>query len=294
MQLKILSEYSFLVIALGCSCLAFATGLIGTVNILRNQSLIGDAVGHASFPGIVFAFILAGRRDSLSLMAGAVAAGLLAFYLITVSSHDDKTHGETAMAVILSAFFGLGMAAKSFIQGNPNFTKNSQAGLANYIFGQAAYMLREDVVLIFIISLVSLLLFFLFYQEIKIFVFDPAYSKSVGISRGLLSALIMIMTMCLIAAGLKAVGAILISSMLIAPGVSALQWSEKYSHVLWISGLIGGFSALGCTILSTLVKGMSTGPCIILFMSAAALFSVFASPKGILHRKRQPKRKEGK
>ena len=126
------------------------------------------------------------------------------------------------MAIILSAMFGFGMVLKSYIQGNPAFS-GSQAGLANYIFGQAAYMLKEDVIIIFSVSIVSILLFLMFYKEIKIHVFDEAYAETLGIKKNIISVLIIIITMLLIAAGLKAVGVVLISSMLITPGVIGMQ-----------------------------------------------------------------------
>ena len=178
------------------------------------------------------------------------------------------------MAVVLSAMFGLGMVLKSYIQGNAKYQRASQSGLASYIFGQAAYILKDDVTVIFTVSIISILLFVLFYKEIKVYVFDEAYAGTIGIKKKLLSLLIMIMTMLLIAAGLKTVGAILISSMLITPAVTGLQWSKRYEKVLMISMAAGGFSAFVGTFISTTFKGFSTGPSITLVMSAIALLSV--------------------
>ena len=171
--MTLLFQYSFIVIALGTMSLAISTGIVGTISILKRQSLIGDAVGHASFPGIVLAFIIAGRKDSLTLMSGAIIAGVFAFFIIQSVVNSSKLEADTTMAIILSAMFGFGMVLKSYIQGNPAFS-GSQAGLANYIFGQAAYMLKEDVVIIFSVSIVSILLFLIFFKEIKIHVFDEA------------------------------------------------------------------------------------------------------------------------
>ena len=114
------------------------------------------------------------------------------------------------------------------------------------------------------------------------YVFDAVYAYTIGINSKLLSLLIMIMTMILIAAGLKAVGAILISSMLITPAITGLQWSNKYEIVLVIAAVMGAVSAFIGTLLSTIVKGFSTGPSIILIMSLLALLSVLFSPKGVI------------
>ena len=223
MNISMITQYSFIVVAIGTMLLAMATGIVGTISILKGQSLIGDAVGHASLPGIILAFMISGRKSSIILMLGAIAAGVIAFILIQIIAEGSKIEADTAMAVILSAMFGLGMVLKSHIQGNPRYQGASQSGLASYIFGQAAYILREDVYIILTVSIISLVLFVIFYKEIKVYVFDTVYAYTIGINSRLISLLIMIITMILIAAGLKAVGAILISSMLITPAVTGLQ-----------------------------------------------------------------------
>ena len=88
--------------------------------------------------------------------------------------------------------------------------------------------------------------------------------------------------MLVIAAGLKAVGVVLISSMLITPGVIGMQWSRRYEIVLVISAISGALSSFIGTIVSTLVKGMSTGPSIILCMTTTAFFSIIFGPYGVI------------
>ena len=282
MNISIITQYSFIVVAIGTMLLAMAKGIVGTISILKGQSLIGDAVGHASLPGIILAFMISGRKSSLILMLGAIVAGIVAFLLIQIISEGSKIEADTAMAVILSAMFGMGMVLKSYIQGNPEYQGASQSGLASYIFGQAAYILREDVYIILAVSVISLALFIVFYKEIKVYVFDMVYAYTIGINSRLTSLLIMIITMILIAAGLKAVGAILISSMLITPAVTGLQWSNSYEKVLVIAAVTGAVSAFLGTFISSAVKGFSTGPSIILIMSVIALFSVLFAPRGIV------------
>lgn len=279
-NISLLTEYSFIVVALGTSILALSTAMVGSVNILKGQSLIGDVVGHASFLGVVLAFMLFTQRNPLILMLGAMVAGVLAFIIIEIIASQSKMNADTVMAIVLSSFFGLGMVFKSYIQGNPKFNRASQSGLASYIFGQAAYILKEDVIIIFTVSVISLILFLIFYKEIKIYIFDEVYAKTVGIRQGFIFYLIMIMTLVLISAGLKAVGGILISSMLIIPAVVGMQWSNRYGKVLFISAMVGVISALFGTILSSLVKGFPTGPSIVLIMSSFAIFSMIFSPRG--------------
>lgn len=281
-NLEVLGSYSFLIVALGTFILSAAAGSVGCVTVLKGQSLIGDAIGHAAFPGIVLAFMISLQKDPTILLLGAIFSGSIAFILIQVLRKNSKLDLDAILAVILSSFFGLGMVLKSHIQGNPNYKGASQSGIQNYIFGQAAYIMSKDIKLILAVAIPSLIMLFLFYKEIKLFIFDEVYSQTIGLNTGLINGIILVMTMSLIAAGLKIVGAILISSLLIIPAITALQWSDKFSVVLLIAGFTGGISAIVGTYISTVYNGMSTGPTIILVMTIFAFFSILVGPHGLI------------
>lgn len=285
----LLSDYSFLIIALGTSALAIASSIIGSVSVLKGQSLIGDAIGHASFPGIVLAFMLTGERNPWGLFLGAVLSGALAFFWIQLLGRWSKIELETALAAVLSTFFGLGMVLKSYITGNPAFSASSQAGLEKYIFGQASYMMQSDVIMIYMVSIPVLILFFLFYKELKLFVFDPEYAITIGINEKMLYGLVLIMTMGMIGVGLKLVGIILISSLLIIPTIIGLQWSDRYAVVLIVGVVAALFSAVVGTLISSTFRGMSTGPMIVVLLSLLAIASMLLSPRGAIRKMRWKK-----
>lgn len=279
---SVLTSYSFLVVAAGTFFLAMAAGALGCITVLKGQSLIGDAIGHSSFPGIVLAFMIFQQRNPLLLLLGAVCAGSLAFLSIQVVHRNGKLSLDSVLAIVLSSFFGLGMVLKSYIQGNPKYTGASQSGLQNYIFGQAAYMMKSDVKLILGIAFGVGILLLLFYKEWKVFVFDEVYFQTMGHNPKVMYGLLMISAMSVIGAGLKIVGAILISSLLIVPAITAMQWSNRFFSVMVISALAGGCSALVGTYISTVVDGMSTGPTIIVIMSCIAFFSLIFAPRGLI------------
>lgn len=284
--MDILTSYSFLVVSIGTFIMAVATGAVGCITVLKGQSLIGDAIGHSAFPGIIVAFMLFMQRDPTILMLGALFSGAFAFILIQVIKENSKLDLDASLAVILSSFFGLGMVLKSHIQGNPKFLSASQSGLQNYIFGQAAYIMQKDIKLILAVAIPSIILLVLFYKEIKVFVFNEVYAKTIGLNSSIMYGIIVIITMSLIATGLKIVGAILISSLLIVPAITAMQWSNKFNIVLIIASIVGGVSAVTGTYISTAITGMSTGPTIVLIMSLFAFLSLIIGPRGILSRKR--------
>ena len=212
--MDILRNYSFIIVALGTIILAMATGIIGSISVLKGKSLIGDAIGHSTYPGIVIAFMLSMEKSPIILLFGAAFAGAISFFLIDIISNNSKIDLDATLAIVLSSFFGLGMVLKSFIQGNPDYAGVSQSGLKNYIFGQASYIMKNDVKIIFIVSIFSILMLIAFYKEIKVYVFDEVYAKTIGINPGLMNTVILIATMLLITTGLKLVGAILILSLI--------------------------------------------------------------------------------
>ena len=281
-NMDVLTSYSFLIVGSGTFLLAAIAGAVGCITVLKGQSLIGDAIGHAAFPGIVLSFMLFLQREPVLLTLGAVVSGTTAFMLIQVIKEHSKLELDAILAVILSSFFGVGMVLKSHIQGNSAYKDAAQSGLSSYIFGQAAYIMKDDVKLILYIGIPTLILLILFYKEIKLFLFDEIYARTIGIKTVLLYGIILVMTMGIIAAGLKLVGAILISSLLIIPAITALQWSDKFSKVLIIAGVTGGVSALIGTYISTVYDGMSTGATIILVMGSFAVISLVIGPHGMI------------
>ncbi len=281
-MMDILSSFTFLIVAVGTMVLALAGGIVGTISVMKGQSLIGDAIGHATFPGIVLAFMLIGVKETYTLAIGAVIFGIIAFLTIqTITSHSKVTL-DGALALVLSSFFGLGMALMSFVQGNPDF--EGTQGLNDYIFGQAAYMLRSDVYLIITASFVSLLILWIFYNQIRIYIFDPVFSRTAGINNTLVNFIILVITILLISVGLKAVGAILIVNLLIAPAVIGQLWSNRFLFVLVIAGCSGAVAAFSGTYISTVGENIATGPAIILTLSLLMVLSLFFAPKGLILR----------
>lgn len=262
--MQILTSYAFLIVVAGTVILAVLTSMVGSINIYKGQSLVGDALGHASFLGVVVFFTLFNSKNPVVLLLGAMFSCFLAYLILEYSSKYSKIKLDANMAIVLSGFFGLGMSLKSYIQGNSNFSNVSQAGLEAYIFGQAAYLLKEDVILIAIALVISLFLIVIFYKEIKTYLFDKDFAKMVGFNTKLIEFIILFMTILTIGVGIKSVGAILIAAFMIIPVMSSQMITHKFKYVLIISSIIGAISAFIGTYWSTLVLGISTGPAIII------------------------------
>ncbi|MGX7140780.1 metal ABC transporter permease [Facklamia languida] len=273
-----LNFYSFLIVASATFLLASAGGVVGTFNVLKGQALIGDAVGHATFPGVILFFMIFKTRDPLILSLGAFVAGYLADRWIDYFNRQTKLTLDPLLAVALSTFFGLGLVLKSYIAGNLKYQEVSQAGLSTYIFGQAAYLMEQDVKLLLFVAIFSLIVVCLTFRLVKVHLFDPTFSRLIGFPNRLVSLIIRFLSLLLIAVGLKLVGAILMAAFLVVPPIAALQWCRKLHHTLALSGAIGGVSAVIGTYLSGLANGLATGPCIIIIMCLFALASLILAP----------------
>ena len=285
--MTILQSYTTQMVLLGTALLGLASGIAGTFAVLRKESLIGDGLSHAALPGVVIAFLLTGIKDIEVLIIGAALSSITAAWLITITVENSKIKFDGALATILSAFFGLGMVLLTYLQ---SLNNAGQAGLSKFIFGQAATILARDVYITSAAALIIIVLTALFWKELKLISFDVEYAKTLQIPVTFTLILYRSLLIMTIIIGIQSVGAILISSLLIAPAVGARQWTNKLGTMCILAGLFGMVSAMGGTIWSTTVQKLPTGPAIIVILSVIVLLSlIFAPNRGILWQYRRNK-----
>ena len=285
--MTILQSYTTQMVLLGTALLGLASGIAGTFAVLRKESLIGDGLSHAALPGVVIAFLLTGIKDIEVLITGAALSSITAAWLITITVENSKIKFDGALATILSAFFGLGMVLLTYLQ---SLNNAGQAGLSKFIFGQAATILARDVYITSAAALIIIVLTALFWKELKLISFDVEYAKTLQIPVTFTLILYRSLLIMTIIIGIQSVGAILISSLLIAPAVGARQWTNKLGTMCILAGFFGMVSAIGGTIWSTSVQKLPTGPAIIVILSVIVLLSlIFAPNRGILWQYRKNK-----
>ena len=278
--MTIFQSYTTQMVLLGTALLGLASGIAGTFAVLRKESLIGDGLSHAALPGVVIAFLLTGIKDIEVLIAGAALSSITAAWLITITVENSKIKFDGALATILSAFFGLGMVLLTYVQ---SLNNAGQAGLSKFIFGQAATILARDVYITSAAALIIIVLTALFWKELKLISFDVEYAKTLQIPVTFTLILYRSLLIMTIIIGIQSVGAILISSLLIAPAVGARQWTNKLGTMCILAGFFGMISAIGGTIWSTSVPKLPTGPAIIVILSILVLLSlIFAPNRGML------------
>src|SRR3712207_2723626 len=163
-------DYTLRNIALGSAILGLVGGVLGAFAVLRRQSLLGDALSHAALPGICLAYLLTGDKSLPVLLPGAGLAGWVATLLILRIVEYTRIKEDAALGIILTVFFGIGVVLLTKIQQRNDA---NQAGLDKFIFGQAATLLVEHVVVMALLGGLALLVVALFYKEFKLITFDP-------------------------------------------------------------------------------------------------------------------------
>ncbi|SET87263.1 metal ABC transporter permease [Lacrimispora sphenoides] len=280
--ISLFSDYTFQTVALGSALLGLISGVLGSFAVLRRQSLLGDGISHSALPGVVMAFVLSGSKNTEVLLMGALISGLLATLFIVSIVRHTRVKFDSALALVMSVFFGLGLVLLTYVQKIPN---SNQAGLKRFIFGQASTLLQRDIILMVICGLILLTLVLLFWKEFKLFTFDSDFAQSLGFSPKKLNLLLSFMIVLAIIIGLQTVGVILMSAMLITPAVAARQWTNKLWVMVTLSALFGAASGIAGTAASSLVPKLPTGPAIVVCVSAIVIISVlFAPGRGVLHR----------
>ncbi len=268
---------------IGCMLMALSSSLVGVFAFLRRRSLVGEALSHAAYPGVVLSIFFA---SDIGILIGAFITALLGLKAIDVLERKWKVKSDVALTLILSLFFGVGVLLASRLQVTHALWYRH---VQTFLYGQAATMTDIHIVIygILTIGVIGFILFL--YRHLEALSFDRDFSVSLGIRhKSIDRALFFLLTLAIVI-GIRSVGVVLMSGMLIAPAAAARQFSSRLSHLLIFAGVIGLFSGYMGNYLSTTIPNgqfsLPTGPMILLVASAICFLSLFFAPKnGLLIR----------
>lgn len=264
-------------ILLGVSC-----GLLGVFTVVRKESLLGDTLSHAVLPGICIGFLLTLSKSPWALFIGATLAGIIGIAALRGIIRLTNLKIDTAMGLILTGFYGIGICLLTTIQKLPIGT---QAGLDKFLFGQAAALSLEDLYFMGTICTALLISIKLFYKELLLISFDNTFAACVTIPRKFLNAFLLFLLALTIVVSIKAVGIVLVSAILIMPTATAMLLTNKFSKVILLSVILAVAAATLGSFLSFLAHNLPTGPFIV--VSAFFFFGlafVFSPKQGLLKR----------
>lgn len=289
--------YTATVVALGCTLLGIAAGVVGCFALLRKRALMGDALAHATLPGIAAAFLVVSSlaaagywpsnlspRSLPVLLTGAAISGVLGILATSAIEKLSRRRigHDASVGIVLSVFFGLGYVLLSIVQQSPS---GNQAGLKTFILGQAAAMSPTDALLLATVALLVISLCTLLHKELRLVCFDEALARTQGWPVGLLDLVMMGMVVLVVVVGLQAVGLILVVALLIIPPAAARFWTDRLGPMVIISAGIGGASGFLGTALSAQFRGVPTGAIVVLIATAIfTLSALFAPESGMVGR----------
>lgn len=277
-----LSDPNVRYVVLGSVLLAASSAIVGTFTLLKKKALVGDAVAHSVLPGICLAFLLSGVKNPLYLIIGAFATGWLSLVLIDIITQKSKIKEDTAIGLILSVFFGIGILLLTVIQKSGNA---AQSGLDHFLFGQAASLIGKDLIVFSSIAVILIVAVWLFFKEFALVAFDQNFALSIGFPVRALELALTTLTVLAVVAGIQAIGVVLMAAMLITPAAAARFWTDKLKVMIWLAAGLGAFSGLVGAYISYVAPAMPTGPWIVMVISIIAVLSFFLAPrKGIIFR----------
>jgi manganese/zinc/iron transport system permease protein len=285
-----LTDYNTRVVVLGVAAMGVACGLVGTFMLLRKRALMGDALSHATFPGICIAFIgfqLAfgsGGKSLPVLLAGALATGIIGVLCVLLIRSQTRIKEDAAMGIVLSVFFGFGTALRGVIQKMPGA---NSAGLDGFIYGKTASMVASDAWTIGAVALVSSVVVLVLYKELKLLCFDDHFARGLGRSVVGLDIVLMGLMTVVTVVGLQAVGLILVIALLIIPPAAARFWTDRLGTTALLSSLIGALSAVTGALISAVVVNIPSGAIIVLVAAGIFVLSlIFGTKRGAVARMR--------
>ncbi len=259
-------------ILVGCTC-----GVLGCFIVLRNMSLIGDALSHSILPGIYVAFILVGY-STIGFFMGSVIAGIVTALCITWIQHNVKTKNDAAIGIVFTAMFSIGVMGISRL----NNQQGNHLDLKDFLFGNVLGISNEDIILSAIVAAYTILSIIIFYRYFFITTFQPLIGETMGISTKAVHYFLMLMLSFAIVAALRSVGVILVVAMLITPASTAMLLSYKLKRIIVISALFGMLSAILGLILA-IVYDTTPGPAMVIVSTTLFLIVALFSPlKGLI------------
>ena len=278
--LAFVGDYTIQNVMMGAALLGLISGVLGSFAVLRQQSLLGDTLSHAALPGVCLGFMIAGAREMSSILAGALFTAILAALVMLVLTRASRLKTDAGLGISLSVFFAFGVVLLTYIQGTGDA---SQGGLDAFLFGQAAGILRSDLVLMGGITAFSLVLVTVFWKEFKLVSFDPAFAATLGLPVIVLETVLTVTIAFAVVVGLQMVGVVLMAAMVIAPAVAARQWARRLEQMVVLAAAFGVAAGLTGALISATGQGLATGPLIILSASALVVVSLLIAPeRGIL------------
>ncbi|MGZ2381719.1 metal ABC transporter permease [Rhizobium brockwellii] len=260
-------QFGFMVNALVISVLvAIPMALLSCFLVLKGWSLMGDAISHAVFPGVVIAYIV-----GIPFAVGAFVAGMFCAIATGFLKDNSRIKQDTVMGIVFSGMFGLGLVLYVKIQ--------SDVHLDHILFGDMLGVSWRDIGQSAVIAAITAVILGVKWKDFLLHAFDPAQARAVGLSINLLHYSLLALISLTIVGALQAVGIILSIAMLIAPGAIAFLLARKFSTMLLLSAVIAVIGSFVGVYLSFFIDS-APAPTIVLVLAIGFVLAFINATRG--------------
>ena len=265
--MNVLSEmlsYPFMVRALfGGMLVSLCASLLGVSLVLKRYSMIGDGLSHVSFGALSIALAMGWSPLKVSIPVVVLAA----FFLLRITE-NSRIKSDAAIAMISASSLAIGIIVTSL-------TTGMTTDVSSYMFGSILAMTKEDVVLSAVLCIIVLGLFVLCYNQVFAVTFDENFAKATGVNVGAYNMLISVLTAVTIVLGMRMMGAMLISSLVIFPCLTSMRVFKSFTSVVISSGIL----SLVCFLLGMMASYQFSMPAgasvVVVNLIAFGLFSMW-------------------
>lgn len=269
---------------------ASACSLVGCFLVLRRLAMLGDAISHAVLPGIVIAFLITGSRNTIPMLLGAGALGLLTAFLTDALTRWGRLQEDASIGVTFTWLFAIGVILVT------QFTGQVDLDVECVLYGEIAFAPFDTWVvgdlnlgpraawILGTVTLINLAFVLLGYKQLKLCAFDAALATSLGINVALWHYFLMGLVSLTTVASFESVGAILVVAMLVVPPNTAYLLTDRLSWMILWSVVVGALSAIGGFWLAWWLDGSIAGAMSVVAGGLFILAALFSPRHGVVVR----------
>jgi manganese/zinc/iron transport system permease protein len=224
---------------------AIACALPGAILVLRQMSMMGDAISHTVLPGLAIAFLLTNSRDPLPMLAGAMVVGVFTAALVQWIQHLGRLDAGTSMGVVFTILFAIGLVLIRRAIDHVDLDADCvlYGDLLTVADVDTSFGVPSAAITCGAMALINLGLIVVFYKEFKISAFDAALADTLGIRSQTMHYLLMTMTAVTTVAAFQIVGSILVIALLIVPAATAYLLTDRFGIMIFLAAIIGSIAA---------------------------------------------------
>lgn len=270
-----LIKYEFLQNALiTCIIVGLISGVIGSFIVLRGMSLMGDAISHAVLPGVAISYMV-----GANFIIGASVFGIMAALLIGFVTQKSNLKSDTAIGIVFSSFFALGIILISFAK--------SSTDLYHILFGNVLAVRQSDIMITAIVAVVVFVFVLLFFKELLVSSFDPTMAQAYGLNVNLIHYGLMFGLTLVAVTALQTIGTVLVVALLVTPAATAFLLTTKLSRMIVISASLSTISSV-IGLFFSYSFNIASGAAIVLTAAVFFILAFIFSPKqGIVFNRKE-------